>query len=147
MKSAASLFALGDGRFGLRCLYDADLVAGIKREVPKHFRSYDPERKVWTFDRSQLGLVRRLCVRYLSEVHVDPDLEARAAPPRLDPDLQLLGRLIAPLSDVGLKHVYKIVMGEVHPDAGGDTATAQEVNGVWAALAARRSARGARRTS
>ena len=135
--SAASLFRVGLGRFGLRCAYHAGLVADLKR-ISAWARSYDPATRVWTFDRGQLDRVWHLCETHLGDVHVDPELEP--PPPRRAPDsrLELLGKLIAPLSEVGLKRVYRVVMDELHPDRGGDTRTCQEANATWDAISRQR---------
>jgi hypothetical protein len=129
--TGGSIYPVGGGRFGLRCGYHPDLVADLKAEIPRWAREWDPATKVWTFDRGQLDRVIRLCIRYLGEVDVAPELRPPAPPPRRDARLELLGRLIAPLSEAGLHRVYKIVAGEVHPDVGGDTRTMQQVNEVW----------------
>ena len=128
--SAASIFPTTDGRFGLRFPYSANLITDLKAQVPRWARAYNPESKVWTFDRAQLALVKRLCVHHLGAVHVDPDLEPRRpAAPTSAYDTMIRG-----LPFDTLKRIYWLAISAVHPDAGGDVTRAQQINAAWSAI-------------
>jgi hypothetical protein len=126
-----------DGReIRVKTPYSADWVDAVKRQVSKHLRRFDPAEKIWIFDPAALFTVRTLCHRYFDSVHDETEV-----PPPPPPRRELRSpyqQLLEPLPMSILKKVHRLIIGEVHPDRGGDTRTCQEVNRAWDAIVAAR---------
>jgi hypothetical protein len=127
-----------DGRsYRVEFPFDQGVVDALKRIVPGHSRTFNPDERAWYVAPAFKDLVHQL----LADVFIDVEVsdfgrhESRRAEPDTGPRTSytvLHLRETAPPELVDA--AYKCLAQLHHPDRGGDTQTMQRLNAAHAAL-------------
>ena len=129
-KKGATLW-LKDGWIFVRTPFDRSFKDDLKSEIPREFRRWSPEEKVWKVDPSQDGALVDLVTRYFGEPTILEDKEIVVVESEdKDPYSSLLS--LAPNSV--LKKVFRLIAAAVHPDAGGSGEKMTQANMAWSLI-------------
>jgi len=105
--------------------YDVGFLDDLKRQIPKHMRKWDSERKIWVVSNMYyLSSIKEVCSKYFSNVIVKEIWPVERFGDSFD-ELMLL------LTKENKKSVYKALALIVHPDRGGSTRAMQLVNEIF----------------
>ena len=115
--------------------YDARLVDLLKREIPAHARSYDPDDKAWTVTAAYATRAVDLLLRCFPDARIErpgarPGPAPQPSPARPFAVLHLLPSAPPELIDAA----YRTLARLHHPDVGGDPEAMRALNDARDAL-------------
>lgn len=136
-----------DGSVTIRTPYSEAFKDDLKASIPFRHRTWQPEEKLWWVDWHFAKDAEALCKDWFEDVKVI--LYRRDdEPPRSGAGNGAgLGKPVEPWASLNLlptappeqvESSYRTLMKLNHPDAGGDTLTAQKINAAYAALKGKR---------
>lgn len=141
MTAARILRTAGGRSYRVEFPFDRDVVDSIKSIVPAHSRTYDPDQKAWYIASVYADIIQRLLEAVFIDVEMDSERTTSPPPSDRAPRTEYTVLHLLPSAPPELvESAYKCLSRMHHPDAGGATATMQELNAAVATI--RRSVEG-----